>query len=166
MLTHSNSISPTFEVVFLALQALVVVFLLFHDWISLGHFNNLAAIRSQTTFPQRLFGTLLAGLPAAVGLYFCAKFFGRPYPHWLQMELWITYGLFLLGLLQAWWIPYLFLPNQQRVERYQIIFSGTHTFLPRRNGIAPDTLHTVFHIILVTTMVTLFLRERIFSAIS
>jgi hypothetical protein len=152
-----------FEITFLALQALVVLFLLLHDWVDLGRLNNLESIRSQDTLLRRLFVTLLPGVPAAIGLFFSAKYFAQPYPHWLEMWLWITYGILVLGLLRAWWIPYLVLPDPERSARYQIIFAGTHSFLPRRNGMAPDTLHTMFHLVTVATVLALFLRDRVMT---
>jgi hypothetical protein len=156
-------ISKAFEMPFLALQSFVVVFLLFHDWIPLGRLNNLAAIRGQDTRVHRIFVTLLPGVPAAIGLFFSARHFGQSYPDWLEMLLWITYSVFILGMLRAWWIPYLVLPDAERAARYQIIFAGTHSFLPRRNGMAPDTLHTVFHLVTLATLVALFIRDRMTS---
>ena len=162
MIQHLR-ISSTFDITFLALQSFVVVFLLFHDWIPLGRLNNLAAIRGQDTRLHRIFVTLLPGIPAAIGLFFSARYLGQPYPDWLEMSLWITYGIFILGMLRAWWIPYLVLPDTERAARYQIIFAGTHSFLPRRNGMAPDTLHSVFHLVTLATLAALFLRDRMMS---
>jgi hypothetical protein len=153
-------ISKAFDTTFLALQTFVVAFLLFHDWIPLGRLNNLAAIRSQDTLLHRIFVTLLLAVPAAVGLFFSARHFGLSYPDGLEMLLWITYSVLVIGMLRAWWIPYLFLPDPERAARYQIIFAGTHAFLPRRNGIAPDTLHTVLHWVTLSTLVALFIRDR------
>jgi hypothetical protein len=154
-------ISNAFEVSFLTLQALVVAFLLFHDWIPLGRLSNLAAIRSQDSLAHRIFVTLLPAVPAAIGLFFSARHFGRPYPDGLEMLLWITYGVLIAGMLRAWWIPYLVIPDAARAARYQIIFAGTHSFLPRRNGMSPDTLHTLFHLVTLATLVALFIRDRI-----
>jgi hypothetical protein len=150
-----------FEITFLALQTIVVVFLLFHDWVPLGSLNNLPAIRSQDSVLRTVFVTLLSAAPPAVGLFFSAEYFGEPYPHWLEMLLWITYGLFMVGLLRAWWIPYLFKSDPERAARYQLIFAGTHTFLPKRNGMAPDTLHTCFHLVTLATVLALFIRDRL-----
>jgi hypothetical protein len=158
-------ISNAFETTFLALQTFVVVFLLFHDWIPLGRLNNLTAIRGQDTRLHRVFVTLLPGVPAAIGLFFSARHFGQSYPDWLEMLLWITYSVFIVGMLRAWWIPYLVLPDAERAARYQIIFAGTHSFLPRRNGMAPDTLHTVFHLVTLSALVTLFIRDRMMSSL-
>ncbi len=160
MIQHLQ-ISSIFETSFLALQACVVVFLLFHDWVPLGPLNNLAAIRGQDSLLHRVFVTLLPGVPAAIGLFFGARHFGQSYPDWLEMLLWITYGVLVLGMLRAWWIPYLVVPDAERAARYQIIFAGTHAFLPRRNGMVPDTLHTVFHLVTLATLVALFIRDRL-----
>ncbi len=156
----TQPISTAFDVVFLSLQTIVVSFLLLHDWVNLGHLNNLPAIRSQDTFGRRVFVTLLPGLPAAVALSYSARYFGQSYPHWLEMLLWISYSVFIAGLLRAWWIPYLVAPDPERAARYKILFAGTHSFLPRRNGMAPDTLHTLFHVVTIATLVALFFRDR------
>ena len=146
------------DTVLIALEAFVTAFLLLHDWIPLGRFNNLAAIRKQDSPGHRLLVTLLPGVPAALGLYFSVAHFAGPYPHWLWLLLWITYGVLLLGLLRAWWVPYLLVADQKRAERYQVLFAGNHTFLPRRNGLSPDTLHVLFHAATVGVLVMLLLR--------
>lgn len=136
MLQHLP-ISACFETIFLALQTCVVAFLLFHDWVPLGRLNNLAAIRGQDTLPRRILVTLLPAVPAAVGLFFSARHFGQSYPHWLEMFLWITYGLFILGTLRAWWIPYLVLPDKERAARPLSNHLRRHPLLPapaQRNG--------------------------------
>ena len=151
--------SNSLEIVFLALQGFVVAFLFLHDWIPLGRFNNLAGMRGQDTLTHRVMVTLLGALPATVNLYFSVNYFGQIHPHWLAMLLWITYGLFFLGLLRAWWIPYLLVPDERRAARYQVIFARTHSLLPRRNGMAPDTLHTALHVTIVAVLVVLWLRD-------
>jgi len=161
MVHQVQNISHGFDAVFLALQAVVVLFLLFHDWVDLAPLNNLAAIRGEDTLLRSVFVTLLPAVPAAIGLFYSARHFGRAYPDWLEMLLWITYGLFILGMLRAWWIPYLVRPDPERAARYQVIFAGTHSFLPQRNGMAPDTLHTLFHIVTASTLIALFIRDRI-----
>jgi hypothetical protein len=156
---QTQPVSHSFDTAFLALQAFVAAFLWLHDWVSLGRLNNLAAMRGQDSFAHRAVVTLLGAAPASAGLLFSAERFARPYPHWLEMWLWINYGLFFAGLLRAWWIPYLLAPDQRRAARYQTIFAGTHTFLPRRNGIAPDTLHTALHVAIVAILAMLWLRS-------
>jgi len=35
------------------------------------------------------------------------------------------------------------------------MFANTHTFLPMRNGVAPNTLHVIFHAVLIATVLLL-----------
>jgi hypothetical protein len=147
------------DTVLIALQGFVTAFLLLHDWIPLGRLNNLAAMRGEDSLGHRIWVTLLPAAPAAIGLYFSAERFGRPYPQWLWTLLWITYGLLLLGLLRAWWVPYLLATDKERAERYEVIFAGTHSFLPERNGITPNTLHVLFHAATVSVVGMLLLRS-------
>jgi hypothetical protein len=159
MMVHLHTFNKTLETVFLALQAGIVLFLLLHDWIPLGRLNNNAAKSHEDSPFHLLTTTLVAAVPAGIGLFYCARYFGRPYPDWLEMFLWITYGLFLIGMLRAWWIPYLLVPDAKRAERYQIIFANTHAFLPKRNGIAPDTLHVLLHVATVCTLLLLLVKD-------
>jgi hypothetical protein len=154
----THTVSLALDTVFLALQTFVVAFLLFHDWVPLGRLNNLGAIQSEDSAGRRVFVTLLPGVPTALGLYWSAIHFGRSYPGDLTWFLWITYGVLLAGVLQAWWVPYLLVPDPKRAARYQILFRGTHTFLPVRNGIAPDALHCCLHLALVVIVILLAVR--------
>jgi hypothetical protein len=150
--------SAAFDGVFLAAQGYVVLFLLLHDWVPLGRLSNFTAKRNADPFGNRVLVTLLPLVPAGLGLFWCARSFRQPYPHGLSIFLWITYGSFLVGLLRAWWVPYLLVPDPVRAARYREIFAGTHRFLPERNGMAPDTLHTTFHAATLLVVVMLALR--------
>jgi hypothetical protein len=65
----------------------------------------------------------------------------------------IGYSFLFVCELEAYWIPYLFLPQPSRAARYQAMFGGTHAFLPVRNGIKPNALHVTPHILKLTTLV-------------
>jgi hypothetical protein len=75
------------------LQEFVVIFLLLHDWVPLGRFNNLAAIRTEDSLLRRVVVTLLSALPPIVGLVW-STYFGQVHPGWLWWYLLITYGGF------------------------------------------------------------------------
>lgn len=130
----------------LALQALITLFLGLHDWIPLGALNDVKAVRAADSRARLLTVTLVGAVPSAIGLVASLAYFGRPYPGWLTIWLWATYGLLFLGLLRAWWIPYLWIPDPTRAARYRAMFGATHSFLPERNGIRPNTLHVMFHV--------------------
>ena len=153
---HSAS---SLELASLALQTFNVLFLFLHDWVPLGRLNNLSAVKAEDTLQHRVWVTLLGGVPAAVCLVYSVRYYGRAYPHGVALWLWMTYGLLLMGLLRAWWIPYLIMPDRQRAARYARLFVGTSRFLPLRHGMAPDTLHTLFHASVVLTLITLLARH-------
>lgn len=136
---------PTNMSALLALQCFEVLFLFLHDWIPLGTLNDLRGVSTVDSFGKRVAVTLISSAPFAVGLVASVIYFGRPYPNWLFLWLWISYGFLFCGILQAWWIPYLFRPQPERAARYEVMFGATHAFLPQRNGIRVNTLHLIFH---------------------
>jgi hypothetical protein len=138
-----------------ALQCFHVLFLALHDWIPLGTLNDVQAVRAANPGRKLVAGTLISLTPFAIGLGATAIYFGRAYPAWLFWWLWISYGLLFVGELTGWWIPYLFHSEPERAARYQVMFGATHAFLPERNGIRPNTLHMILHIMTLTTLVVL-----------
>ena len=152
-----GSTSHPLEGFLIALQAFQVLFLWTHDWIPLGRLNDVSAVRSQDTLRRLILVTLIQSVPYTIGLVFSVRSFGRPYPDWLDWWLWISYGSLFLGQFRAWWLPYLFRPEPQRAARFQIMFGRTHSFLPLRNGIVPNTAHILLHLATAATLVTLLL---------
>jgi hypothetical protein len=140
-----------------ALQAFQVAFLWVHDWIPLGRLNDVAAVRKQDSLGRLIRITLIQSVPFTVGLLFSALYLGRSYPGWLYYYLWISYGLLFIGQLRAWWVPYLVSPNPERAERYRAMFGRTHAFLPKRNGLVPNTAHILLHVATLATLVVLAL---------
>jgi hypothetical protein len=128
------------------LQTFHVLFLSLHDWIPLGNLNDLKAVRATIPGRKLLAATLISTAPFAFGLAASTVYLAKPYPSWLLNWLGISYAILFLGELQAWWIPYLFLPKPARAARYQAMFGGTHAFLPVHNAIRPNTLHVILHI--------------------
>jgi hypothetical protein len=139
----------------LALQCFEVLFLFLHDWIPLGSLNDLKGVRTADSFGKRVAATLISSTPFAVGLIGSVIYFGKPYPNRLFWWLWISYGFLFCGILQAWWIPYLFHPEPERVARYKVMFGATHAFLPQHNGIRVNTLHVIFHATTVALLIVL-----------
>ena len=152
-------IGTPLEISLIALQAFQVAFLWIHDWIPLGRLNDVAAVRRADSLQRLMIVTLVQSTPFTVGLIFSAKYFGNVYPHWLVMWLWISYALLFIGQLQAWWVPYLFKADPERALRYQQMFGNTHSFLPERNGIVPNTAHILLHLATAATLLTLFLAK-------
>lgn len=151
---------------FLICQSLVVLFIALHDWVPLGSLSNLEGVRAADSTARLFFVTLLSMLPFAIGLAASFYFAATRFPHWLTWWLWITYGFGFYGMLRAWYWPYLFGGDPERIKRYQQRFANTHAFLPTIHGIRPDTLHVLFHAALIATCVLLALltfRDHVFA---
>ena len=144
------------EPLLLALQAFVVAFLWLHDWVPLGRLNDVAAVRSQDTLARLVGVTIVQSMPWSIGLFFSAIHFGHPSPHWLQMWLWGSYILLVLGVIRAWWVPYLLGADARRITRYRTMFGNTHSFLPERNGIIPNTAHILLLFAGIGVLLVLF----------
>lgn len=139
----------------LILQIFHVLFLALHDWVPLGKLNDVKAVRAANPGEKLLVSTLISTTPYAFGL--AASFFyaGTGFPGWLHIYLWVSYTLLFVGELNAWWIPYFFGAKPERASRYQAMFGGTHSFLPARHGILPNTLHVILHLATVALLVVL-----------
>jgi hypothetical protein len=146
--------TPTL-VAFLVCQSLVVLFIAVHDWVPLGRLNNLDGVHAADSTAKLFFVTLLSTLPFAIGLAASFYFASTRFPNWLTWLLWISYGFGFYGMLRAWYWPWLFGGDPERVKRYQQRFANTHAFLPTIHGIRPDTLHVFFHAVLIATCVLL-----------
>ena len=151
-----TTLSSLEEITLIGLQSFQVAFLWIHDWVPLGRLNDVAAVRKEDSLQRLVSVTLVQSLPWSIGLFFSARYFGRSYPDWLVMWLWISYTLLFLGQLRAWWVPYLLKPDPDRAQRYRRIFGNTHSFLPERNGMVPNTAHILLHAATAATLLVLF----------
>jgi hypothetical protein len=141
--------------VFIGCQLFNVLFILLHDWIPLGRFSNPDGLRASDSTVRLAIVTAVSTLPFAIGLAGTVYYAAGDFPTWLVWLLWISYGGAAYGILRAWYIPYLFVVEPSRIARYQVRFANTHAFLPMHNGIRPDTLHVVFHAVVLATIVLL-----------
>jgi hypothetical protein len=143
------------QALLVALQAFQVLHLAIHDWVPLGRLNNVQAVRQEVSVKALGLGTLISTLPFALGLLFSVRHLGTPFPAWLKWWLGLSYGFLFLGELEAWWIPYLLVPQPKKAVRYGRMFGGTHAFLPSHNGIVPNSLHVVLHLATAVTLLIL-----------
>ena len=156
----------------LALQIFHVAFLALHDFVPLGALNDPKAARTADPLGRLVLVTALSTAPFALGLGLSVGFggpdgAGGPYPLALRIYLAVIYAGLLAGQIRAWWVPYLGRAEPDRAARYAVLFGKTHSFLPARNGIRPNTLHVGLHLATVGVLVELDRRhqwERVISA--
>lgn len=138
------------------LQIIQVIILWGHDWVPLGSLNDIAAVQAHDTRARLIRVTMIQSLPFTVGLVASIVYARTGHPAWIWSWLLISYVLLFAGELRAWWWPYLVRAEPERAERYRAMFGRTSAFLPERNGIVPNTLHTILHASTAATLVTLF----------
>src|ERR1700678_2809757 len=145
---------PTIGVL-IVLQCFVVAFVALHNWIPLGPLNDLKAVRAEFPTGKLIITTLSNLTPAAIGLAGSIFYFKSGFPEWLVWYLCIFYLLACCGSLWAWWIPYFFGAGKKRLARDLALYGNTHSFLPERNGVPPNTLHAIFDVVTVAILIVL-----------
>jgi hypothetical protein len=140
----------------IALQIFHLLFLLLHDWVPLGNLNNVSAFQKSTT-AQKLASLLVPSIPVIIALGFTFLANSRGPSLSFRIICSALYGFLLLGELEAWWIPYAFGTSEERVARYRTLFAGTHSFLPNRHGISPNTLHVALHSATLATIILVWI---------
>jgi hypothetical protein len=144
----------------LVLQAFHVLFLALHDWVPLGRFSNVRAVRQANQGGKLLLASVISTTPYAFALAASLFYRDKRFPGWLIIYLWISYIFLFVGELEAWWLPYFFGWKPERSEQYQTMIKGTYSFLPQRHGIAPNTLHVILHLSTVALLAVLALLTR------
>ena len=148
----------------IALQVFVVAFIALHDWIQLGDLNDVRAVQAADSRSRLIWVTVYSTAPFAFALGACAIYANTRFPGWLNWYLYIAYSLAGLGMIRAWWGPYLLWNEPTRAARYQAMFGRTRAFLPERNGIRPNTLHVSLHLAVAAIIVLLIVRRVLFRA--
>jgi hypothetical protein len=141
------------ELPFILIQSLIVVILIIHDWVPLGRLNDLAGLKKQVSFKENLIITIVNSLPTLIALIISIVYFDQPYPLIVSVYLILLYFILFMGEIRAWWIPYFFGTTPERVKRYATMFGNTHSFLPERNGITPNTLHVILHLLTLIALI-------------
>ncbi|GAA0349799.1 hypothetical protein [Bacillus horti] len=144
----------TSEKVLLVGLGFILLFMLFHDWVPLGPFNDVQAVSGDRTIGDLILVTAIGTVQILLFIGLVLYFRGREYPIWIKLWLIIHQSSIFAGALFAWWIPYLFgFGAAERVQRYEAMFGDTHAFLPIMNGIVPNTIHTLFHLTLLMCII-------------
>ena len=143
----------------ITLQVYVVAFIALHDWVQLGDLNDVKSVQAADSRAHLIWVTVYSTAPFAFALGACVAYANTRFPDWLNWYLYIGYGIAGLGMIRAWWGPYLLWREPARAARYQAMFGRTRAFLPDRNGIRPNTLHVSLHVVLVAIIVLLILNK-------
>jgi hypothetical protein len=121
----------------------LIVFLT-HDLVPLGRWNNLPALRTAVPLGRSIRGAFLNGALGLLALYF---FHISSLTHTSNALTWliVVQGSLVYGEVRWWWYPYLIGASPALVARLRPNWQDTLAFLPERNGIRPNALHTLMH---------------------
>ena len=134
--------------------SLLFLFMMLHDWIPLGSLNDIQVVSAENTKKELVIVTLIGAVQILLLMAILLLFIGKKYPISAKLWLIIHPSCIFVGAMMSWWIPYLFgFGAEERVERYRVIFGNTHSFLPVKNGIVPNTLHSLFHLTLLLCII-------------
>ena len=131
---------------------LILVFMLVHDWVPLGSLNDIEAVKAVNTEDELIRTTVINAGSILIVIIITLLFVGKRYPKWARAWLIIHLLSILVMAMMAWWIPYFYGASDVLITRYGVLFGNTHVFLPERNGITPNTIHVIFHSILLMTL--------------
>jgi hypothetical protein len=141
--------------ILILLQIVHVLFLLLHDWVPIPPLNDVDSAIQRDGKARLALTTAISTAPFVVGLILTLQHRSGALPTWVLAWLWTSYGLLFLGALRAWWWPYLVRPERERARRNAALLGRTHSFLPPRHGLAPDSLHCAYHALIAVTLLAL-----------
>ncbi|QUW23564.1 hypothetical protein JSQ81_08700 [Sporosarcina sp. Marseille-Q4063] len=134
--------------------SLLFLFMMLHDWVPLGSLNDIQAVSAESSKKELVIVTSIGAMQILLVMTILLFFIGKNYPIWAKLWLFIHPSCIFVGAMMSWWIPYLFgFGAEERAERYQVIFGNTHSLLPVKNGIVPNTLHSLFHMTLLLCII-------------
>lgn len=132
----------------------ILLFMIVQDLVPLGALNDIEAIASVESFNEIIVTMLIGAVQILLILGGVLLFMGKRYPLLVRIWLLVHPTCILLGAIISWWIPYFFgTGTEEKIKRFNIMFGNTHSFLPIMNGMAPNTLHTIFHLVLLICII-------------
>lgn len=139
---------------FVILQFILLLFMIFHDWIPVPPFNDIEAIKMADSDFYRLLGSAINGLTVLIPLIITLIYYRQPtIPLSITITLVFFYLLLTIGTILSWWTPYFFGSSEKHKQAFGK-FKNTHHFLPKRgDNIIPNTLHIVLHLQVWTCLV-------------
>lgn len=131
---------------FILLQFVLLVFMVFHDWIPVPPFNNIKALKQVDRNFRRLLGSVINGVTVIIPLLITLAYYQQKLPLSAIIIISLFYLFLTIGTILSWWTPYFFGSSVKHKEQFTK-FKDTHHFLPERgDNVVPNTLHFVLHI--------------------
>jgi hypothetical protein len=131
---------------FIILQFILLLFMLFHDWIPVPPLNDIPALKASSSDAGRSINSIVMGVFIFIPLWSTWNYSKIGMPFSECMNLVILYSMISIGTLLSWWKPYFFGSSVKHKQQFAK-FKNTHHFLPpRRDHVVPNTLHVILHL--------------------
>lgn len=131
---------------FIFLQTVLLIFMLFHDWIPIPPLNDVATLKKVDGNFYRLLGSLINGATVLIPLLITLYYHQSSMPLSASVTIFAFYFFLTIGTILSWWVPYFFGSSQKHQEQFSK-FKNTHHFLPARgSNVIPNTLHVILHL--------------------
>lgn len=132
---------------FIVLQFVLLLFMLFHDWIPVPPFNDINALKINDSNFYRIIGSFINGITVFIPFLLTIQCFHNDYiPQSTIKTVWTFYFILTVGTILSWWVPYFFGSSKKHKEAF-MKFRNTHHFLPARaDNVLPNTLHVILHL--------------------
>lgn len=141
------------ERAFFVVQAIVLIFIIAHDWVPLGPLNDVATLKTSPRVRGMKIRTATNSLLVAAALILSILWWSEPYPLAVRIAFVAIYALLFAAEIVAWWVPYFFGASPRRTKAIQSMFARTHSLLPRRpDRIVPNTAHLMLHAMMLAAL--------------
>lgn len=132
---------------FILLQLILFLFMIFHDWISVPPFNDIKTLKISDSYFYRLLGSAINGIVVLIPLIITWHYYRQSaFPLSAIITISIFYFILTIGTILSWWVPYIFGSSQKHKLEFSK-FNHTHHFLPKRgDNVIPNTLHVILHL--------------------
>jgi hypothetical protein len=131
---------------FIILQFILLLFMLFHDWLPVPPLNNIAALKASNSNTHRLLGSLINGLSVLIPFILTLKYYSQgKIPPSTVFTIFIFYLCLTIGTILSWWVPYIFGSSDGHKQRFSKFKNTHHFLLARGDNIVPNTLHVILH---------------------
>lgn len=131
---------------FIIVQFILLIFMLFHDWIPISPWNDIPTLRLKDGFFYRALSSVINGAAVLIPLLITWKYHRTILPLSAAIEITAFYVLLTIGTIFSWWVPYIFGSSEKHKQQFSK-FKNTHHFLPpRQDHVVPNTLHVILHL--------------------
>lgn len=134
-------------ITFITLQFILLLFMLFHDWVSIPPLTNIPALKAASSNSYLLLGSVINGTSVIIPLIITLLYFTKTHiPLLAAIIVTDFYFVLTVGTILSWWTPYFFGSSSKHKTRFAK-FKDTHHFLPARgDNVIPNTLHVILHL--------------------